>query len=67
MCLFWTCSFPIKLWQQKIPAILVNDCSFHQKRISRGQLGGVAAVPEGQGRSQSASRTDTLVSQAGED
>ena len=35
--------------------------------ISRGQLGGAAAVPEGQGKSQFASRIDTLVSQAGED
>lgn len=65
-------SFPVKVWQQKISAILVNYCSFHHVKslsnnISRGQLGGVAAVLEGQGKSKFASRTDTLVSQAGED
>lgn len=65
--------FPITVWQQqKVSAILVNYCSFHHVKslsnnISRGQLGGVAAVLEGQGKSKFASRIDTLVSQAGED
>jgi len=73
VCVWNLCAeLPITVWQQQILAILVNYCSFHHVKslssnISRSQLGGVAAMPEGQGKSTFASRTDTLDSQAGED